>query len=128
MKSIPININLKIRKNIRALMLQGKLTSGQPSRFECTLMLHCCSAVDLLGLASQICNLYPSGEDFSKTYSNYNIRCTNTRTDKFIGTARMVSIYGRKYDIIFKHAEINSSEQNFCRVPQPHETSDRFLR
>ena len=70
MKSIPININLKIRKNIRALMLQGKLTSGQPSRFDCTLMLHCCSAVDLLGLASQICHLYPSGEDFSKAYSN----------------------------------------------------------
>ena len=50
------------------------------------------------------------------------------RTDKFIGTARMVSIYGRKYDVIFKHAEINSSGQNFRREPQPHETSDQFLR
>ena len=109
-------------------MLQGKLTSGQPSRFDCTLMLHCCSAVDLLGLASQICHLYPSGEDFSKAYSNWNIRFTDMRTDKFIGTACMVSIYGRKYDVIFKHAEINSSGQNFRREPQPHETSDQFLR
>ena len=30
--------------------------------------------------------------------------------DEFVGTARMVSIYGRKYDIIF--LEINSSGQN----------------
>ena len=30
------------------------------------------------------------------------------RSDKFIGTARIVSIYGRKFDVIFKHAELNS--------------------
>ena len=28
------------------------------------------------------------------------------RLDKFIGTACMLSIYGRKYDVIFKYVEI----------------------
>ena len=44
-------------------------------------------------------------------YSNWNILCTDMRSDKFIGMARMVSIYGRKRDVIFKYVEINSSGQ-----------------
>ena len=32
------------------------------------------------------------------------------RFGEFIGTARMVYIYGRKYDVMFKYIEINSSE------------------
>ena len=34
------------------------------------------------------------------------------RLGEFIGTARMLSIYGRKYDVIFKYIEINSLGQN----------------
>ena len=52
--------------------------------------------------------------------------CTEIRSNNFIGTACMVSIYGRKYAVLFKHAEINSSGQNsllgylrfFTIVPQ----------
>ena len=42
--------------------------------------------------------------------------------------ARMVSIYGRKYDIIFKYTEINSSGQNSQQLPQPQQTSSQLLR
>ena len=50
------------------------------------------------------------------------------RSDKFIGKARMVSMYDRKYNVILKHVEINSSGQNSGRLPQPQQTSDRVLR
>ena len=43
--------------------------------------------------------------------------CTDMRSDKFIGTARMVSIYGRKHDVIFKYVEINSSGQKSNNCP-----------
>ena len=44
---------------------------------------------------------------------------------EFVGMARMVFIYGRKYSVIF--LEINSSEENSRGLPQPQQTSDRFL-
>ena len=44
--------------------------------------------------------------------------------DEFVGTAHMVSIYGRKYDVIF--LEINSSGQNSRGLPEPQQTSDQF--
>lgn len=34
------------------------------------------------------------------------------RFGEFIGTARMVPIYGRKHDVILKYIEVNSSGQN----------------
>ena len=40
------------------------------------------------------------------------------RSDKFIGTVRMVSIYGRKNDVIFKYVEINSSGQKSRGLPE----------
>ena len=46
------------------------------------------------------------------------------RFGQFTGTARMVFIYGRKYNIIFKYTEINSSRQNSRGLPQ--QISDRF--
>ena len=46
-------------------------------------------------------------------------------SDEFVGTARMVFIYGRMYDAIL--LEINSSGQNSLGLPQPQQTSDRFL-
>ena len=49
------------------------------------------------------------------------------RSDEFIGTAGMVSICGRKYDVIFKYIEINSSGQNSRGLPQSQQISDRFL-
>ena len=62
------------------------------------------------------------------SYSSWNILCTDMKSDKFIGTARMVSMYDRKYNVILKHVEINSSGQNSGRLPQPQQTSHRFLR
>ena len=53
------------------------------------------------------------------------------RSDKFIGIARMVSIYERKHDVIFKYVEINLSGQKSRGLPQPtttQQTSDLFLR
>ena len=40
------------------------------------------------------------------------------RFGEFIGTARMVSIYGRKYDVMFKYMETNSSGQNSHGLPR----------
>ena len=62
------------------------------------------------------------------TYSNWNLLCTDMKSDKFIGTAHMVSIYGCKYDIIFKYVEINSPRNKSRRLPQPQQTSNLFLR
>ena len=45
-------------------------------------------------------------------------------SDKLIGTVRMVSIYDRKYNVIFKYMDINSAGQNSHGLPQPQETSD----
>ena len=42
----------------------------------------------------------------------WNILWTYVRFDELIGTTRMVSIYGRKYDVMFKYIEINSSGQD----------------
>ena len=55
-----------------------------------------------------------NGSEISQmiAYSNWNILWTYTRFSEFIGTAHMVSIYGRKYDVMFKYIEINSSGQN----------------
>ena len=39
-------------------------------------------------------------------YSDWNILCADMRSDKFVGMVRMLSIYGRKYDIIFKDVEM----------------------
>ena len=55
--------------------------------------------------------------------SNWNILCTDMRSDKFIGTAFMVSIYGRTHDIIFKYIEINSSGHKSSWLPQPTTTN-----
>ena len=44
------------------------------------------------------------------------------RSDELVGTAHMVSIYGRKYDVIFKYTEINSSGENSRGLPQPQQT------
>ena len=49
------------------------------------------------------------------------------RFNIFISMALMISIYGRKYDVISKYVEINSSGQKSCRLPQPQETSDLFF-
>ena len=46
-------------------------------------------------------------------------------SDKFAGTASMVSIYGRKYNVIL--LEINSLGQNLRGLPQWQQTNDRFL-
>ena len=46
------------------------------------------------------------------------------RSDKFIGTASMVSIYGRNYNAFFKHVEINSSGQNSGGLPQLQQNSE----
>ena len=42
-----------------------------------------------------------------------------------MGTARMVSIYGRKHDVIFKYVEINLSGQKSRGLPQPTTTNQR---
>ena len=60
-------------------------------------------------------------------YTVIETYCEHMWSDKFIGMAHMVSIYGRKYDVIFKHVEINLSGQNSRRLPQPQQTSDQFL-
>ena len=60
-------------------------------------------------------------------YSNWNILSTDTRSNKFIDTACMVSIYDRKYDVIFKYVEIKSSGQNSHELPQPQQTSEHVL-
>ena len=39
-------------------------------------------------------------------YSDWNILCADMRSDKFVGMVLMVSIYGRKYDVIFKDVEM----------------------
>ena len=38
------------------------------------------------------------------------------RSDKFIGTASMVSIYGRNYNAFFKHVEIKFIRAEFTRT------------
>ena len=47
------------------------------------------------------------------------------RSDKFIGMACIVSIFGHKHDVIFKYVEINSSGEKSRRLPQPTTTNQR---
>ena len=46
----------------------------------------------------------------------WNILCTAMRSEKFIGTARMVSIYGSTHDVILKYVERNSSGKKSRRL------------
>ena len=47
------------------------------------------------------------------------------RSDKLIETVRMISICGRKYDVIFKYVEINSSGQKSGGLLQPNTINQR---